>query len=341
MKKISELGEFGLIDHLTKNFGHKNSSTIKGVGDDAAVLGYEGKRIVVTTDLLLEGIHFDLVYTPMKHLGYKAVAVNLSDVYAMMALPRQVTVSVGISSKFTVEAMEEFYSGVRLACERFDVDMIGGDTSASVTGMMISITAIGELMGEPVYRNGAGVNNLVCVSGDLGAAYAGLQILEREKMVFKANPHQQPDLSKYDYVLERFLKPEPRRDIFEVLQKEGIAVTAMIDISDGLSSEILHICKQSETGVRIYEDKIPYHPQTLMVAEELNLDPAVFALNGGEDYELLFTVPLNQLDALKNYPQISIIGHVVEKEKEAMLVSRSGQELPLNAQGWDAINRSI
>lgn len=338
-RSLAQLGEFGLIDHLTSDFESKNKSTIYGIGDDAAVLDYEGKKMVVTTDLLMEGIHFDLMYTPMKHLGYKAVAVNLSDVYSMMAIPKQITVSIALSKKFSVELLEELYSGIRLACQRYGVDLIGGDTSSSLTGLCLSITAIGELISEPVYRKGAKENDLVCVSGDLGAAFAGLQVLEREKLVFQTNPNNQPDLTKYEYVVERFLKPEPRRDVIDILNKTGIVPTSMIDISDGLSSEILHICRQSQAGVRLYEEKLCFHEQTLEVAAELNLDPALFALNGGEDYELLFTVPLAYAQKISNIPLVSIIGHITKENTGRFFVTKSGQETELQAQGWNALKK--
>lgn len=300
--EIGQLGEFGLIDYLTKKIKLKNESSEKGVGDDAAVLNYEGKKTVVTTDLLLEGIHFDLTYTPMKHLGYKSIAVNLSDVYAMNATPKQVTVSIGVSSKMSVEALEEFYEGVYAACDRYGVDVIGGDTTSSFTGFTISVTALGEASDDELaYRNGAQVNDLICVSGDLGAAYMGLQLLEREKKVFEAAPGAQPDLSGYDYLLQRFLKPEPRREVKTLLDKVGVKPTSMIDISDGLSSEIMHICKQSKKGCRLWENKIPVHPSTAKLAEEMGINPVVAGLNGGEDYELLFTISLEDFEKSYNF----------------------------------------
>ncbi|MCK5822950.1 MAG: thiamine-phosphate kinase, partial [Bacteroidales bacterium] len=288
---ISELGEFGLINHLTKDIEIKNKSTLKGIGDDAAVLDYQNKKIVVTTDLLVEGIHFDLTYTPLKHLGYKAAVVNFSDVYAMNAQPKQITLAIALSSKFSLKAVEELYSGIRLACENYDVDFVGGDTSSSLTGLTLSITAIGECENDNVvYRDTAKLNDIVCVSGDLGGAYMGLQLLEREKQVFKTDPNFKPELNKYDYILERQLKPEARRDIIKLLKENNICPTSMIDISDGLSSEVLHICKDSKVGCSIYEEKIPINQQTKDMAHELNINPVVCALNGGEDYELLFTV---------------------------------------------------
>jgi len=291
---ISELGEFGLIAHLTDSVKIKNSSTLKGIGDDAAVLDYNGKNILVTTDLLVEGIHFNLIYTPLKHLGYKSVVVNLSDICAMNGIPRQITVSIAISSKFSVEALEELYKGITLACEHYGVDLVGGDTSSSLTGLLISVTAVGEVQqNDIVYRNGAKENDLICVSGDLGGAYMGLQLLEREKKNFSETSQIQPDLARYDYILERQLKPEARTDIIQKLKKTGIKPTSMIDISDGLSSELLHICKNSKTGCRIYSQKIPIDIATCNMANEFNISPETAALNGGEDYELLFTVSLN------------------------------------------------
>jgi len=336
--EIAELGEFGLIEHLTKNIKLKNASTVKGVGDDSAVLDYKDKHVVVSTDLLLEGIHFDLTYTPLKHLGYKAVVVNISDIYAMNAVPRQVTISVGVSSKMSVEALDQFYEGVYLACERYSVDVVGGDTSSSLTGFTISITAIGE--GEKddiVYRSGAGVNDLICASGDFGAAYMGLQLLEREKKIFQGNPDVQPDLASNDYLLERFLKPEARVEVVELLRKIGVKPTSMIDVSDGISSELLHICKQSGKGCRLYEEKIPIDTTTAMLAEEMGINPLVAALNGGEDYELLFTIRQEDYERFVNADsEISIyaIGHITEESKGAYLVTTSDQEVKLSAQGW-------
>ena len=336
--EIAELGEFGLIEHLTKNIKLKNASTVKGVGDDSAVLDYKDKHVVVSTDLLLEGIHFDLTYTPLKHLGYKAVVVNISDIYAMNAVPRQVTVSVGVSSKMSVEALDQFYEGVYLACERYSVDVVGGDTSSSLTGFTISITAIGE--GEKddiVYRSGAGVNDLICASGDFGAAYMGLQLLEREKKIFQGNPEVQPDLASNDYLLERFLKPEARVEVVELLRKIGVKPTSMIDVSDGISSELLHICKQSGKGCRLYEEKIPIDTTTAMLAEEMGINPLVAALNGGEDYELLFTIRQEDYERFVNADsEISIyaIGHITEESKGAYLVTTADQEVKLSAQGW-------
>ncbi len=339
-KSLESLGEFGLIDHLTNKIEIKNSSTLKGVGDDAAVLDYKNKQIIVTTDLLLQGIHFDLVYTPLKHLGYKAVTVNLSDVYAMNATPKQITVSIGVSSKFTLPLIEQLYEGIKLACDKHNVDLIGGDTTSSLTGLTISVTAIGEAEKEDiVYRNGAKPNDLICVSGDLGAAYMGLQVLEREKKVHEGSTNVQPDLSGYDYILERQLKPEARKDIIEYMSSIGVKPTAMIDISDGLSSEIMHICKQSKTGCRLYESKIPIDHTTSLMAEELNMNPIIAALNGGEDYELLFTISMEDYEKFSTETDLKIytIGHITEESKGKYLVTNSDQEVELQAQGWNHI----
>jgi len=339
---LSELGEFGLITRLTEKIQIKNTSTLTGVGDDAAVLSFPDKKIVVTTDLLTEGIHFNLMYVPLKHLGYKAVVVNLSDVFAMNATPRQITVSIAISSKFSLEAVEELYSGIHLACEKYGVDLIGGDTTSSLTGLTISITAIGEANGdELVYRSGAQSGDLVCVSGDLGGAYMGLQLLERENEVFKVNPNQQPQFEGYDYILERQLKPEARADIKELLKTLDIKPTSMIDISDGLSSEVLHLCKASKVGCNIYEEKIPLDKQTKDFAEELSINPLVAALNGGEDYELLFTVPLGSYDLIKKEFDITIIGHITPESEGANLVTTGGSIIPLQAQGWNPLKNTI
>jgi thiamine-monophosphate kinase len=337
---LSELGEFGLIRHLTENIRLKHSGTVKGVGDDAAVFDYSGKLVVVTTDMLAEGIHFDLVYTPLKHLGYKAIAANLSDVYAMNATPRQVLVSLAISGKFALEHVEELYQGIYLACEKYNVDLAGGDTNPSLTGLIISVTALGEVQKEDVvYRNGAKENDLICVSGDLGAAYLGLQILEREKKLFHAHPDLQPKLEAYEYILQRQLKPEPRRDIIEFLQRENLKPTSMIDISDGLSSELMHLCTSSGVGCRVYQEKIPVAEETARVAEELHLEPVTCALNGGEDYELLFTIPLEHYDKVRFREGISVIGHIVPAEEGMHLVTEAGENIPLRAQGWDGISR--
>ena len=339
--KLSEIGEFGLIARLTENIKLKNVSSLKGVGDDAAVLSYPDKKIVVTTDLLTEGIHFNLMYCPLKHLGYKAVIVNISDIYAMNATPRQITVSIAISSKFSIQAVEELYSGIHLACEKYGVDLVGGDTTSSLTGLIISITAIGEANeDELVYRSGAKETDLVCVTGDLGGAYMGLQLLERENEVFKVNPNQKPLFEGYDYILERQLKPEARNDIKELLKTLDIKPTSMIDISDGLSSEVIHLCKASKVGCSIYEDKIPLDTQTKDFAEELSINPLVAALNGGEDYELLFTVPLSAYDLIKKEFDITIIGHIVPESEGAHLITTGGSVIPLQAQGWNPlINR--
>lgn len=332
---IESLGEFGLIDHLTNKIVLKNSSTIKGVGDDAAILNFGEEAVVVTTDLLTEGVHFNLMYVPLKHLGYKAVVVNLSDVYAMNAIPKQITVSIAISKRFDLEAIEQIYEGIHLACENYGVDLVGGDTTSSLTGLTISITAIGSAPKEKlVYRSGARPNDLLCVTGDLGGAYMGLQLLERENEVFKVNPKMQPKLDGYDYILQRQLKPEARKDMVEAFGKMGIQPTSMIDISDGLSSEILHICKNSKVGCHLYEEKIPYADQTKELAEEFNINPIVAALNGGEDYELLFTLPIGDYDKIKNDPDITIIGHITTKKEGTMLVTTGGSLIPLQAQGW-------
>jgi thiamine-monophosphate kinase len=335
--QLKDLGEFGLIERLTKDIKLQHSSSIKGVGDDAAVLDYSGKQLVVTTDLLVEGVHFDLIYTPLKHLGYKAVVVNLSDVYAMNAVPKQITVSLALSGKFPLEAVELLYEGIKKACEFYKVDLIGGDTTSSVTGLTISITALGEVeKGKAVYRNTAKPGDLICVSGDLGAAYAGLLLLKREKEVFLVNPNSQPNMSHYDYVLERQLKPEARRDIFEALKNAGVTPTAMIDISDGLSSEIMHICKQSGCGAKIMEGTLPIDVQTLNVAEELNMDPTLLALNGGEDYELLFTVNPIDAEKLVGIIGISIIGEILPAKDEIRLYGKGEGSTLIKAQGWDA-----
>lgn len=334
---ISELGEFGLIKHLTNNFKIQHESSIKGVGDDAAVLDFKDKQTLISTDLLLEGIHFDLAYVPLMHLGYKAVQVNLSDIYAMNGMATQITVSIGLSSKFPLEAVEEIYKGVELACNKFNIDLIGGDTSASKQGLVISVTSIGYAAKADIcYRNGAEEGDLICVSGDLGGAYVGLQILEREKQIFLENPQLQPDLEGKDYIIERQLKPEGRKDIVDLLSQMKIKPTSMIDVSDGLASEILHICTQSEKGCTLYEEKIPIDPMTYETARELGLDPTVCALNGGEDYELLFTIKQSDYTKLKNDVDISIIGHITEKNSGCKMVSKSNVVHELKAQGWNA-----
>ena len=336
--EISTYGEFGLIKHLTEKFENKNPSTVKGVGDDAAVLNYENKKILVTTDLLLEGIHFDLVYVPLMHLGYKAAVVNFSDIYAMNGDPKQITVSIGVSKRFSVEDLDQLYAGIQLACDKYGVDLVGGDTSASLTGFAISITCIGEAAEDKiVYRNGANSTDLICVTGDLGSAYMGLQLLEREKVVFSANDEAQPDFEERDYILQRQLKPEARKDIIKLLRDKGIVPTAMMDISDGLSSELMHICSQSNVGCRIYEDKIPINYQAVVMAEELNMSIVTAALNGGEDYELLFTVSLEDYDKIVPLEGIAIVGHTTKPELGLQLVGREGEEIELRAQGWNSL----
>lgn len=335
---LSQLGEFGLIDHLTNQFEITQASTLKGIGDDAAVLDFADKKIIVSTDLLIEGVHFDLAYMPLKHLGYKAVVVNVSDICAMNAKPTQITVSVAVSNRFPLEALEELFAGINLAAKTYKVDVIGGDTTSSQKGLILSITAIGEASEEElVYRNGAKVNDLLVVSGDLGAAYMGLQVLEREKQVFQVNPHSQPDLEAYSYLIERQLKPEARTDVRTLLHALEIKPTAMIDISDGLSSEILHLCKQSEVGCNLYEDKLPLDPQLISVCEEFQLDSTTVAINGGEDYELLFTVKMDDFEKLKGNPNFTIIGHMVEAAEGMHLITRANTKIPLKARGWNAL----
>jgi len=334
---LEQLGEFGLISYLTKNFAVSQKNTLKGVGDDAAVLDPEGKKVLVSTDMLLEGIHFDLAYTPLKHLGYKAIQVNLSDIYAMNAIATQVTVSIGLSSRFPLEAVEELYEGIYLACEKYNVDLIGGDTTSSKQGLVISVTAIGYADYQDItYRNGAQEGDLICVSGDLGGAYTGLQLLEREKLIYLENPKIQPDLEGKDYIVERQLKPEARKDVVELLKEIDVKPTAMIDVSDGLASEILHICKQSDKGCNLYEEKIPLDPMTYDTAREFNLDPTICALSGGEDYELLFTVKQADYDKIKFKMDISIIGYITEPSAGCNLITKSGVVHPLKAQGWNA-----
>ena len=337
--EIATLGEFGLIKHLTEGIELKNASTVYGVGDDAAVLSYPApKQVLVTTDILLEGVHFDLTYVPLKHLGYKAAVVNFSDIYAMNGMPRQITVTLGVSKRFSVEDMEQLYSGIRLACEVYGVDIVGGDTTSSLTGLTISITCIGEADSDKVvYRNGAKETDLICVSGDLGAAYMGLQLLEREKSVLRGNADVQPDFSGKEYLLERQLKPEARKDIIQKLAEAGIRPTAMMDISDGLSSELMHICKQSNAGCRIYEEHIPIDYQTAVMAEEFNMNLTTCALNGGEDYELLFTVPIADHERVQDIEGIRLIGHITKPELGCALITRDGQEFELKAQGWNPL----
>ena len=340
--EIATLGEFGLIDHLTEGIKPMHASTLKGIGDDAAVLSYPiDKQVLVTTDLLLEGVHFDLVYTPLKHLGYKAAVVNFSDIYAMNGTPKQITVSLGVSKRFSVEDMEQLYAGIRLACENYNVDIVGGDTTSSLTGLTISITCIGEAdKDKVVYRNGAQETDLICVSGNLGAAYMGLQLLEREKKVLTgADKDVQPDFAGREYILERQLKPEARKDIIEKLAEAGIQPTSMMDISDGLSSELMHICKQSNKGCRIYEEHLPIDYQTAAMAEEFNMNLTTCALNGGEDYELLFTVPLACHEKVKEISDIRLIGHITKPELGCALVTRDGQEFELKAQGWNPLKK--
>lgn len=336
--ELTTLGEFGLINHLTEHVEIYNDSSIKGIGDDAAVIKYDGdKQTLVSTDMLVEGVHFDLSYVPLKHLGYKAITVNLSDICAMNGTPKQVTVSIAASNRFSVEALEELYSGMLHACQKYQVDLIGGDTSSSTSGLIISVTAIGEANKEDItYRNGAQEKDLLCVSGDLGGAYMGLQILEREKFVFKDNPNMQPDLVGNDYILERQLKPEARIDIVDLFKSLKIKPTSMIDVSDGLASELIHICTQSNLGCDLYEDKIPLDPQTFDRAREFNLDPTVCALSGGEDYELLFTVPMTDFEKIKNLPDFTIIGHMTAKESGINLIAKAGTSHPITAQGWNA-----
>lgn len=339
MEQLSDIGEFGLIKRIAKQVEIKNPSTIKGIGDDAAIINAQGKQQVVTTDLLLEGIHFDLTYCPLKHLGYKAVAVNLSDVYAMNATPKQITVSIGVSSKFTLKAIDELYSGILLACERYGVDLVGGDTSTSLTGLTISITAIGEAdEGKIAQRSGARPNDIVCVSGDLGGAYMGLQLLEREKRVLNGHNNGQPQFDGYDYILERQLKPEPRADVINFLAQINVVPTAMMDVSDGLSSEMLHICEQSGVGCRIYEEKIPIDHVTRNMAEELSINPVVAALNGGEDYELVFSIKQSDYQKFQSAPgpDIYAIGYITEASKGCRLLTTGGDEMDLQAQGWKA-----
>ncbi|HRP32158.1 MAG TPA: thiamine-phosphate kinase [Agriterribacter sp.] len=335
--EINELGEFGLIEHLTRNNEIRHASTILSVGDDAAILDHFGKQIVVTTDLLIEGVHFDLVYTPLRHLGYKSVVVNLSDIYSMNATPAQITMSVGVSNRFSVEALEEFYEGVYAACEKYNVDLVGGDTSTSGKGLIISVTAIGEVTPDRyVKRDGAGKGNLICVSGDLGAAYLGLLLMEREKKIFLETPSVQPDLESEAYILRRLLKPEARKDIIGFFEERDISPTAMMDISDGLSSDLLHICKQSQMGCVLYEDKLPVAEEARQFAFKLKLDPTACALSGGEDYELLFTIKQEDYDKVTMNEQISVIGYITEPGEGKHIITRSGNKHPLTAQGWNA-----
>ena len=336
---LSDLGEFGLIDHLTRNFEIRQPSTVRGIGDDAAVIDAKNKRIVITTDLLVEGVHFDLSYMPLKHLGYKAIVVNVSDVCAMNAMATQVTVSIAVSNRFPVEALEELYQGIETAAKLYNIDVVGGDTTSSTSGLLISVTAIGMLSDEEVvYRSGAKPNDLLVVTGDLGGAYLGLKVLEREKEVYKVNPNNQPDLTPYSYIVERQLKPEARKDIIALLADLEIQPTSMIDISDGLSSEILHMCKQSAVGCDLYENKIPLDPQVISVCEEFQIDSTTVALNGGEDYELLFTISQEDYPKLKGNPNFTVIGHMTEKENGIHLITRAETRIALKAQGWKNFN---
>ena len=335
---LSELGEFGLIDHLTKNFSPKNASTIKAIGDDAAVLDFKSKQTLVSTDMLVEGVHFDLAYMPLKHLGYKSVMVNASDIYAMNGKATHITVSIAPSNRFPVEALEELYAGIQLAADLYNIDVIGGDTTSSTSGLFISISVFGEAEKEDVvYRSGAKPNDLLVVTGDLGAAYMGLQVLEREKQVFKANPNAQPDLDQYTYLIERQLKPEARKDIPPLLKELDVKPTSMIDISDGLSSEVIHLCKNSKTGVNLYEEKVPLDPAVISVCEEFELDSTMIALSGGEDYELLFTIAQSDFDKIKGNPNLTVIGYMTEESAGMHLITRANQSIPLVARGWNSM----
>ena len=337
--QLSDLGEFALIDHLTKNFKVKHESTVKTIGDDAAVLNFENKKIVVTTDLLVEGVHFDLSYMPLKHLGYKSVMVNLSDVYAMNAKATQITVSIAVSNRFPLEALEDLYAGIETATNVYNVDLVGGDTTSSTTGLLISVTAIGEVENnDEVYRSGAKPNDLLIVTGDLGGAYMGLQVLEREKEVYKVNPNSQPDLEAYSYIVERQLKPEARKDIVKLLKDLDVKPSSMIDVSDGLSSEIMHLCKESNVGCDLYEEKIPLDPVVISTCEEFNLDSTTVALNGGEDYELLFTISQDDYSKIKANPNFTVVGFMRETEAGMHLVTRAESRIPLQAQGWKNFN---
>ncbi|NER17036.1 thiamine-phosphate kinase [Spongiivirga citrea] len=335
---LSELGEFGLIKHLTKEFDFIHESTVKGNGDDAAVIDFKDKQAVVSTDLLVEGVHFDLAYMPLKHLGYKAVMVNLSDIYAMNAVASQITVSIAVSNRFPLEALEELYDGIKQACKIYNVELIGGDTTSSNKGLLISVTAIGQVQeGDEVYRSGAKPNDLLVVTGDLGGAYLGLQVLEREKEVFKVNPQSQPDLDMYSYIIERQLKPEARKDIIQLLVDLEVKPTSMIDISDGLASEALHIADQSAVGVNIFEEKIPLDPQVISTCEEFKIDSTMVALSGGEDYELLFTIAQEDYPKIKANPNLTVIGHIADKQEGNHLITRNNTKIPLKAQGWNAL----
>lgn len=338
LTSLEKIGEFGLIDHLTQNFKNQSDSTTKGVGDDAAVLDFQSQETLVASDMLVEGVHFNLAYVPLKHLGYKAVVVNLSDILAMNGQPTQILVSIAMSNRFSVEALEDLYEGIHLACQQYKVDLVGGDTTSSQSGLIISITALGKVeKGKAVYRDGAGENDLLVVSGDLGAAYLGLQVLERENEVFKVNPNMQPDLTGYEYLIERQLKPEARKDVVQLLKELDVQPTSMIDVSDGLSSEILHLSKQSHYGFKIYEEKIPLDPMVIKTAEEFGINPITCALNGGEDYELLFTIAQADFPKIKNNPHFSVIGHTTEQNAENyLMLKNSDAAVALTAQGWNA-----
>lgn len=334
---IEEVGEFGLIDKLTADFKTINKSTVKAVGDDTAVIESGDNYTLVTKDLLVEGVHFDISYTPLKHLGYKSVIVNLSDIYSMNGSPSQIVVGIAVSSRYSVEALKEIYSGIKLACEKYSVDLVGGDTCSSQAGLFISVTAVGHVEKSKItYRKGAKQNDLICVSGDLGAAYAGLLILKREKEVFKVNPNAQPDISKYSYVLERQLKPEAGEHIINILKELDIMPTSMIDVSDGLASEVMHICENSKTGAQLFEEKIPIDPETIAVADEFDINPTTFALNGGEDYELLFTISQKDYEKIDIKSHIKIIGYITDASEGVSVITNAGQQVPLKAQGWDA-----
>lgn len=338
---LEELGEFGLIEHLTRNLETKNPSTRLGIGDDAAVMDHGDEQTVISTDLLVEGVHFNLAYMPLKHLGYKAIMVNLSDIYAMNAKATQVTVSLALSNRFPLEAIEELYAGIALAAQVYGVDVVGGDTTSSNKGLLISVTAIGSAKKEQlVYRHGAKANDLLVVSGDLGGAYMGLQVLERENEVYKVNPAHQPDLEPYSYIVERQLKPEARKDVVELLEKLEVKPTSMIDISDGLSSEILHLCKQSKVGCNLYEDKIPLDPMVISSCEEFNLDSSLVAMSGGEDYELLFTISQEDFPKIKGNPNLTVVGHMTAADEGAHMISRNDVKIPITAQGWNSFNTS-
>lgn len=337
---LGQLGEFGLIEQITKHFEIEQPSTIKGIGDDAAILSFGEDKVVVSTDLLIEGVHFDLSYSPLKHLGYKAVVVNISDICAMNAIPTQITVSIAVSNRFPLEAIEELYEGIALACKYYKVDLVGGDTTSSQTGLILSITAIGKAKEEEiVYRSGAGETDLLVITGDIGAAYMGLQILEREKQVFLVNPNSQPDLGIYDYIIERQLKPEARVDIKKLLEDLDVKPTSMIDVSDGISSEIMHLCTQSKVGCNLYEDKLPLDPQFINTCEEFNIDSTTMAINGGEDYELLFTIKMDDFEKVKGNPNLSIIGHMTQESEGIHLITRANTKIPLKAKGWNALQK--